>query len=66
MRPAHPGSFLLLKSMRVSPAEDLTEGALSAQIDAVWAKLNEYDVNQKLRSACLPPAVIKYGDMVGA
>lgn len=36
------------------------------QIDAVWAKLNEYDVNQKLRSACLPPAVIKYGDMVGA
>ena len=33
------------------------------QIDAVWEKLNEYDINAKLASKCLPPAVIKYGDL---
>lgn len=55
--------FLLLESMGTRGGSD-TRFALSAQIDAVWAKLNEYDVNQKLRSACLPPAVIKYGEMV--
>ena len=33
------------------------------QIDAVWERLNEYDINAKLASKCLPPAVIKYGDL---
>jgi len=33
-------------------------------VDSMWSKLNEYDVNAKLRTKCLPPAVIKYGEFV--
>ena len=34
-----------------------------AEVDATWDKLNEYDINVKLRDKCLPPAVIKYGEL---
>ena len=32
-------------------------------VDRLWPKLNEYDVNQKLSEMCMPPAVLKYGDL---
>ena len=32
-------------------------------VDSLWPKLNEYDVNQKLSEMCMPPAVLKYGDL---
>ena len=34
-----------------------------AKLDTTWDKLNEYDINVKLRDECLPPAVIKYGEL---
>jgi hypothetical protein len=34
-----------------------------AKLDSTWDKLNEYDINVKLRDKCLPPAVIKYGEL---
>ena len=32
-------------------------------VDRLWPKLNEYDVNQKLGEMCMPPVVLKYGDL---
>jgi len=34
-----------------------------AEIDRMWDKLNEHDINVKMREKCLPPAVIKYGEL---
>jgi hypothetical protein len=34
-----------------------------AEIDSMWDKLNEHDINLKMREKCLPPAVIKYGEL---
>jgi hypothetical protein len=31
------------------------------EVDRLWTKLNEFDVNQKLSDLCMPPAVLKYG-----
>ena len=48
------GSFVIVET---------TVSTTVGQIDAVWGRLNEYDINAKLASKCLPPAVLKYGDM---
>jgi len=32
-------------------------------VDDTWSKLNEYDVNAKFREKCLPPVVMKYGEL---
>ena len=42
---------------------ETTVSTTVGQVDAVWERLNEYDINAKLASKCLPPAVIKYGDL---
>jgi hypothetical protein len=35
------------------------------KIDATWAKLNEYAINEALAAACLPPAVVYYDTSAG-
>lgn len=34
------------------------------KIDDTWNKLNEYDVNRKMASSCLPPAVMSYDNVI--
>ena len=33
-------------------------------VDRLWTKFNEFDVNQKLSDMCMPPVVLKYGDLM--
>ena len=55
-------SFNLLRLVNVQVVETVVTTKLQT-VDILWPKLNEYDVNQKLSEMCMPPAVLKYGDL---
>jgi len=35
----------------------------AGKLDEVWEKLNEYDLNKKFATSCLPPVVVGYEDV---